>query len=576
MADLSMVIQALPPEAQTRYRLAVRCRLLDGALFGLSTVIAFAALPIFATQGLSDWTLFAMVILLLGVPAARFVAGAKWLRLANVTTLEGGALLRRRLLAQLIKLPHSAYQELHAGRIGQTLSEDMLWLENHTAQQALSNRGDLASIAVMMTAVAVIHWPAALGALAVWALGFGLMVRACIRLRSQLRQRAGTSAIAARDFLEYAEGMQVVRAFGAKGADDARFAKNVTALRARFNEIVQQSTPAAAVALGVAMSAVAAGALASIFTLPEEDGALRVATAIGILTAILIPARAILFGSNINNLAQVATEALRRILSTNTVPEGQEDAPKGPAPLVFENVSFGYTPDHLALKDISFRAEPGTLTAIVGPSGAGKTSIANLILRFWDASEGRITLAERDIRDYDLRSYTDRIAPVFQETILFQDTIANNIRLASTEVSDSDLHAAARAAQIHDRIMAFPNGYNTQVGPGGSMLSGGERQRITIARAFLKKADIVILDEATSALATEHEREIQLAIAALAKGKTVFMIAHRLSTVVSADNILLLDQGRLVGQGRHDALLETATLYRALWGNYHAISDWTL
>ena len=576
MANLSMVIQALPREAQSRYRAAVRWRTLDGALFGLSFVLAFAALLFVEIHSLGFWNLSVLLVLILAITGARFFAGKRWLHLANTTTMEGGTRLRQRLLRHLISLPHSAYQDLHAGKIGQTLSEDMLWLENFTAQQALSTRGDLAAMAVMLTAVAVIAWPAALAAAVVWAFGLVLMARAGTRLRHQMRQRAGTAATAARDFLEYAEGMQVVRAFGPAGTDDTRFAENVSALRARFNEIVRQSTPAAAIALGIAMSAVATGAFAAILFLPADNGALRTAAAIGLLTAMLVPARAILFGSNIGNLAQIATEALLKIENTAPVPEGRVKVPAGPAPLAFENVSFGYAPDQNALKDVSFRAEPGTLTAIVGPSGAGKTSIANLLLRFWDVSEGRITLAGRDIRDYEVRSYTDRIAPVFQKPMLFQDTIANNIRLGRPDVTESDLHTAARAAQIHQRILTFPDGYDTLVGASGNALSGGERQRITIARAFLKNADIVILDEATSALDPENEREVQLAFEALAKGKTVFMIAHRLSTVVNADNILVLDQGELVAQGRHDELLLTAPMYRALWENYRAISNWTL
>ena len=298
-----MIIAALPPEGQASYRQAIRWRVLDGVLFGLSIVVALVALPFVVAQGLSLSGLVMLIAVIFAVTLGRYIAGGQWLHLANSATLQGGTMLRQRLLRHLIKLPHNAYTDLHAGKIGQTLSEEMLWLENHTAQQALATRGDLAAIACILAATALVHWPAALAALVIWGVGLGLMIRAGTALKRQIRDRTDTASTAARDFLEYAEGIQVVRAFGSTETDDTRFAQSVEAMRARFNDIVRQSTPATAVALGVAMSSVAGGALVAVFTVPLPDGAIRAASAIALLTAVLIPARAILIGANITNLS---------------------------------------------------------------------------------------------------------------------------------------------------------------------------------------------------------------------------------------------------------------------------------
>jgi ATP-binding cassette, subfamily B, bacterial MsbA len=255
-----------------------------------------------------------------------------------------------------------------------------------------------------------------------------------------------------------------------------------------------------------------------------------------------------------------AAERLFRLL--DSVPEVREqpdaiELPPVEGSVCFHRVDFDYVSDVPLLKEVSFCVEPGEIVAVVGPSGAGKTTLANLIPRFYDVATGSITIDGHDVRDVTLASLRGQIGLVPQETLLFSDTVRANIRYGRLEASDEEIEEAARAANAHDFIMAeLPQGYDTPVGERGIKLSGGQRQRIAIARAILKNPRILILDEATSSLDSASERLVQEALERLMAGRTSFVIAHRLSTVRNADRILVLDQGRIVDQGSHEALLQ--------------------
>lgn len=230
-----------------------------------------------------------------------------------------------------------------------------------------------------------------------------------------------------------------------------------------------------------------------------------------------------------------------------------------------EHVSFAYDPRQPVLTDVSFEAQPGELVAIVGPTGAGKTTAMNLIHRFYDPTEGRITIDGLDLRQVTLESWYRQIALVPQETILFGGTILDNIRYGNREASEEMVEAASRAAHAHDFIMSLPDQYHTVVGEKGINVSGGQRQRIAIARAILKNPRILLLDEATSALDSESERLVQEALEQLMKGRTTFVIAHRLTTIQRADRILVLNKGRLVEAGTHSELMDRQGLYHYLY-----------
>ena len=274
----------------------------------------------------------------------------------------------------------------------------------------------------------------------------------------------------------------------------------------------------------------------------------------------------------------LASTALARIDQVMCAPELKvPEQPKSPqsSRVEFEDVSFTYdgaeTP---ALSHVSFTAEPGQTVALVGPSGGGKTTAASLIPRFWDVDSGSVTVGGADVRELDSTALMGQVAFVFQDTQLFKESLLENIRAARPDASRDEVLAAAHAAQCDDILEKLPQGLDTVVGARGVYLSGGEQQRIALARAILKDAPIVVLDEATAFADPENEHQIQKAFATLIRNKTVLMIAHRLSTVQNADNIIVLSEGKIAEQGSHSALLERNGVYAAMWADYQRSAQW--
>lgn len=260
-----------------------------------------------------------------------------------------------------------------------------------------------------------------------------------------------------------------------------------------------------------------------------------------------------------------------------SVLSGSETAPQS-GDICFERICFAYAngAEKDVLHDVSFRAPAGSVTALVGASGSGKSTIIRLAARFWDARSGIIRLAETDLKRCNPESLLARIAMVFQDVYLFKDTIRNNIAIGKHMSTDEEVVAAAKKACCHEFIVALPEGYNTLVGEGGCTLSGGEKQRISIARALLKNAPIILLDEATASLDPENESEVQRAINALVAGKTVLVVAHRLRTIRGADRIVVLKHGRVVEQGRHEDLLAHQGVYNHLWTLQQQSAGWRM
>ena len=277
----------------------------------------------------------------------------------------------------------------------------------------------------------------------------------------------------------------------------------------------------------------------------------------------------VMFGSveSINEAAHMlgvidsAMDKLDGLENAKYIDEDGTDLKPSTYDIAFKNVSFGYN-HRMVLHDLNFQIPQNTTTAIVGPSGSGKSTLCNLIARFYDTNSGEITLGGVDIRKFTCDSLLQNISMVFQNVYLFRDTIKNNIKFGSPAATDEEIIAAAKAARCHDFIMDLPDGYDTFIGEGGSSLSGGEKQRISLARAMLKNAPIVILDEATASIDPENEHLIQEAISALTHGKTIITIAHRLATIENADQILVLDDGTVAQRGTHKELLAHEGIYK--------------
>ena len=241
----------------------------------------------------------------------------------------------------------------------------------------------------------------------------------------------------------------------------------------------------------------------------------------------------------------------------------------------FEHVHFSYGAREV-LHDVSFTIPQNSTTAIVGPSGSGKSTICSLLARFYDANTGKVMVGGRNVREFSCDSLLKNISMVFQNVYLFQDTIRANIKFGRSDATEDEIIAAAKAARCHDFIMMLPDGYDTTVGEGGGTLSGGEKQRISIARAMLKNAPIIILDEATASVDPENEQEIQQALSALVHGKTLIMIAHRLATIEHADQILVVDDGRIVQHGTHAQLLAEEGVYSRFVAVRERAEGWRL
>lgn len=300
-------------------------------------------------------------------------------------------------------------------------------------------------------------------------------------------------------------------------------------------------------------------------------------------TILMIMASFIIFegligaGSNMAILraCENAIDSVGFIDSMPDMKEGSITEPIKNHNIVFKDVSFSYD-DRPILKDVSAEIKENTMTAIVGPSGSGKTTFCNLIARFWDVNSGEILIGGKNIRDYKIENLMNSISMVFQDVYLFEDTIENNIKFGKQNASHEEVVQAAKKARCHEFIEALPEGYNTLIGEGGASLSGGEKQRISIARAMLKDAGIIIFDEATANIDPENEDKLKEAIESLTKNKTVIMIAHRLKTIRNADQILVLKDGEIVERGSHEELIKNNGLYSDLINAKAKAESWKL
>lgn len=362
--------------------------------------------------------------------------------------------------------------------------------------------------------------------------------------------------------IEYIRGLSIVKSFGQEGASTQSFRSANKALKDIRIGIEKGFTPFNCLHL----FALKLASMGIVFICAWQAAQGQMSMTFFLMFVLF---SFVMFGSveNINDAAHLlgvidsAMDKLEALENAEYIDQDGTDIKPTSYDIEFKDVSFGYD-DRMVLHDLNFTIPQNATTAIVGPSGGGKTTLCNLIARFYDVNSGTITLGGTDIRAFTCDSLLRNISMVFQNVYLFRDTIKNNIKFGRPDAADEQIIAAAKAARCHDFIMALPDGYDTVIGEGGSSLSGGEKQRISIARAMLKDAPIVILDEATASIDPENEHLIQEAISALTHGKTIITIAHRLATIENADQILVIDGGTVAQRGTHEELLEQEGTYK--------------
>ena len=379
---------------------------------------------------------------------------------------------------------------------------------------------------------------------------------AAIAPNAQKSQTALTSAV-----LEYVRGMGVVKSFNLSGRGDKKVRDALEYNRKSNLDMERLMTPYSIFQELVLQLAGIAMILVSVIC--WANGTMPIANALMcIVMSFLVFGQIKLFGMGMSML-RLTSASIDRTLQTENMEQmdenGKEISPVSHE-IEFENVKFSYENREI-LHNVNLTIPDKTTTAIIGPSGSGKTTLCSLIARFWDVNGGRVKIGGTDVREYTLESLMDQISMVFQNVYLFADTVENNIKFGRPEATHEEVVEAARKACCDDFIEALPDGYNTVIGEGGASLSGGEKQRISIARAMLKDAPIVIFDEATANVDPENEDRLQRAIEELTRNKTIIMIAHRLKTVRDADKIVVVDNGRIVQQGRHDELIGQKGIY---------------
>lgn len=379
---------------------------------------------------------------------------------------------------------------------------------------------------------------------------------AAIAPNAQKSQTALTSAV-----LEYVQGMSVVKSFNLSGKGDKRLQDALEFNRKSNLDMEKLMTPYTM--LQELVLQIAGIAMMAVSVICWADGTISLANALMcIVMSFLVFGQIKLFGMGISML-RLTSESIDRTMQTEEMEQmdekGKAFSPEGHG-VEFKNVHFSYENKEI-LHGINAAIPDKTTTAVIGPSGSGKTTLCNLIARFWDVDSGSITIGGHDVREYTLESLMDQISMVFQNVYLFADTIENNIKFGRPQATHAEVVEAARKACCADFIEALPDGYDTVIGEGSASLSGGEKQRISIARAMLKDAPIVILDEVTANVDPENEDRLQKAIEELTRDKTIIMIAHRLKTVRNADQILVVDEGRIVQKGKHEELIGQKGIY---------------
>ena len=489
--------------------------------------------------------------------------------------------LRLKLMEKLSRISSGYFTQTTQGAIKKILSDDTEQLEIFLAHHICDIVSAIAVPVFTMLYLFSMDWRLALVILAPLLIAIYLL-STCLNkpekaaLQAELANAQETMQ---GTIVEYIHGMPVIKVFNRTLNAFLRYERDLSS----FVDVVSKTAHANAKPMGAYYAFFGAQLL---FLIPAA--LLLVPAAKSYLDFLLVVLLFFLVGSG---LKEPMEDMMVKVLDTNRISEGmnridnillqeeiRENGTGNPAKydVAFEQVSFSYTEGTQAVKDVSFRLPANSITGLVGPSGGGKSTLAQLLLRFYELQQGRISIGGTDIRDIPMERLTALVSYVFQDSFLFCDTVENNIRMGNKTASRKQIEQAAENAGIHEVIVKLPKGYETVIGEKDAYLSGGEKQRLAIARVFLRDTPIIILDEATAYADAENEAKIQQAFARLSKGKTVLMIAHRLKTVERADQLLVMDKGELVGAGTHESLVEHCSQYAQMVAADERRDRWTM
>ncbi len=458
-------------------------------------------------------------------------------------------------------IPMGYFNQNSLGDITAVVTTTLGDVENSASRCMVSVLGGLLTSIALGLGVCIIDWRVGLivlGGIALYLLATEAAQHG-VSKDWPMRQRAQESLVSA--VMEYLQGMSVVKAFDLESDRDQTIRKAISESCDRNLGVTRNYVPGDL--LKAAVIRAASVAILTVTLMLYLHGEMSLVNCLMMLIASFMVYGELESAGNMASLLQMMEASIDKANSIDDTPmmdtDGRELTLK-PSEIIFQNVDFSFG-SHKVLESINLTIPQKTTTAIVGPSGGGKTTLCNLIARFWDVDDGSIKVGGHDVREYKLDSLMKNVAMVFQNVYLFNDTIENNIKFGKPDATHEQVLAAAKAACCDEFISALPKGYNTIAGEGGCSLSGGEKQRISIARAMLKDAPIVILDEATASVDPENEVELQKAIDSLTHNKTIIMIAHRLKTVRHADQIVVLDGGKIVQQGTHEELAGQPGIY---------------
>ena len=544
--------------------------LLQGAAFAL-LVPALRELLEDEPQNAWPWVI-ALAVLWVGYAAVGYPATLAGYRTGADLCRD----LHHRIGDKVAQLPLAWFTADRVGALGRLASQrvvDIMGVPAHLLRQLVDT---FVTPLVVVAAMFWFDWRLAVS-MAVSAVAVGALYRLAGRgMQAADRDADRIHAEAAGRIVEFARAQPVLRAFGRTTQGHASLDGALSAQHTAGRRILRASMPGIVWLAFVAQAAFIV--LLTLGTTLTLDGSLGAAEFIAILVLAARFVEPVLLTAELGGAIRVSENALREIndlLTTATLPEPDVGRQPDGAEVELDDVHFGYAGSPV-LNGLSMRVPPGQMTALVGASGAGKTTVIKLIARFFDPDAGAVRIGGVGVHEMRTEDLMSNISAVFQDVHLFEGSILDNVRLGRPDAADAEVYAAARTAKVDDIADRLTGGWDAPVGEGGSRLSGGERQRISIARALLKNAPIVLFDEATSALGAEHERALHEAISALTRDRTVLVIAHRLHTLLEADHIVVVDQGRAIEQGHHEELISLDGRYARFWRERRRAYGWRL